>query len=50
MTPMAKSFYDGNGRVDVGKLRHELGYRWLYPSYRDGLRALAATEEGRATT
>jgi len=50
MTPMAKSFYDGNRRVDVGKLRHELGYRWLYPSYRDGLRALAATEEGRATT
>jgi nucleoside-diphosphate-sugar epimerase len=50
MTPMAKSFYDGNRRVDVGKLRRELGYRWLYPTYRDGLRALAATEEGRATT
>jgi nucleoside-diphosphate-sugar epimerase len=50
MTPMAKSFYDGNRRVDVGKLRRELGYRWLYSSYRDGLRALAATGEGRATT
>ena len=46
---MAKSFYDDNRRVDVSKLRRELGYRWLYPTYRDGLRALAA-EEGRATT
>jgi nucleoside-diphosphate-sugar epimerase len=50
MTPIAKSFYDDNRRVDVGKLRRELGYRWLYPTYRDGLRALAAAEEGRATT
>ncbi|MGA2493376.1 MAG: SDR family oxidoreductase [Roseiarcus sp.] len=50
LTPMARSFYDDNRRVDVGKLRRELGYRWLYPTYRDGLRALAAAEEGRATT
>jgi nucleoside-diphosphate-sugar epimerase len=50
LTPMAKSFYDDNRRVDVGKLRRELGYRWLYPTYRDGLRALAAAGEGRATT
>ena len=50
LTPTAHSFYDDNRRVDVGKLRRELGYRWLYPTYRDGLRALAAAGEGRATT
>jgi nucleoside-diphosphate-sugar epimerase len=50
LTPMARSFYDDNRRVDVGKLRRELGYRWLYPTYRDGLAALAAAGEGRATT
>ena len=50
LTPTARSFYDDNRRVDVGKLRRELGYRWLYPTYRDGLRALAAAGEGRATT
>jgi nucleoside-diphosphate-sugar epimerase len=50
LTPMARSFYDDNRRVDVGKLRRELGHRWLYPTYRDGLRALAAAGEGRATT
>jgi nucleoside-diphosphate-sugar epimerase len=49
LTPMARSFYDDNRRIDVGKLRRELGYRWLHPSYRDGLRALAAAGEGRAT-
>ena len=47
LTPMARSFYDDNRRVDVGKLRRELGYRWLHPTYRDGLRALAAAGEGR---
>jgi len=48
LTPMARSFYDDNRRVDVGKLRRELGYRWLYPTYRDGLRALAEAGEGRS--
>jgi len=47
LSPMAASFYDDNRRIDVGKLRRELGYRWLYPTYRDGLRALAAAGEGR---
>ncbi len=47
LTPMARSFYDDNRRVDVGKLRRELGYRWLYPTYRDGLRALADAGEGQ---
>jgi nucleoside-diphosphate-sugar epimerase len=50
LTPMARSFYDDNRRVDVGKLRRDLGYRWLYPSYREGLSALAEAGEGCATT
>jgi nucleoside-diphosphate-sugar epimerase len=48
LSPMAASFYNDNRRVDVGKLRRELGYRWLYPTYREGLVALAAAREGRA--
>jgi len=48
LTATAKSFYDDNRRVDVGKLRRELGYRWLYPTYREGLRALAEAGEGRS--
>ncbi len=47
LTPLARSFYDDNRRVDAGKLKRELGYRWLYPTYRDGLRALADAGEGR---
>jgi nucleoside-diphosphate-sugar epimerase len=47
LSPMAASFYDDNRRVDVGKLRRGFGYRWLYPTYRDGLRALADAGEGR---
>jgi nucleoside-diphosphate-sugar epimerase len=48
LTATARRFYDDNRRVDVGKLRRELGYRWLYPTYRDGLRALADAGEGRS--
>jgi nucleoside-diphosphate-sugar epimerase len=48
LSPMAQSFYADNRRVSVDKLRRELGYRWLYPTYREGLRALAEAGEGRA--
>lgn len=48
LSPMAQSFYADNRRVSVDRLRRELGYRWLYPSYREGLRALAAAGEGRS--
>jgi nucleoside-diphosphate-sugar epimerase len=48
LSPMAQSFYADNRRVRVDKLRRELGYRWLYPTYREGLRALAASGEGRS--
>jgi nucleoside-diphosphate-sugar epimerase len=49
LSPMARSFYDDNRRVAVEKLRRELDYRWLYPTYREGLSALAAAGEGRQT-
>jgi nucleoside-diphosphate-sugar epimerase len=47
LSQMARSFYADNRRVRVDKLRRELGYRWLYPTYREGLSALAAAGEGR---
>jgi nucleoside-diphosphate-sugar epimerase len=47
LSPMAQSFYADNRRVSIEKLKRELGYRWLYPTYREGLRALAAAGEGR---
>ena len=47
LSPMAQSFYSDNRRVSVEKLRRRLDYRWLYPTYREGLAALAAAGEGR---
>jgi hypothetical protein len=47
MSEMARSFYEDNRRVRVDKLKHELGFRPLYPTYREGLRALAAAGEGQ---
>jgi nucleoside-diphosphate-sugar epimerase len=47
MTPMARSFYADNRRVRNAKLKSELAVRLFYPTYRDGLAALAAAGEGR---
>ena len=46
MTPMARSFYADNKRVSIEKLKRELGFAPKYPSYREGLRALAEAGEG----
>jgi len=46
MTPMARSFYADNKRVSIAKLKRELGFAPKYPTYREGLRALAAAGEG----
>jgi nucleoside-diphosphate-sugar epimerase len=46
MTAMARSFYSDNRRVSNAKLKRELGFRPLYPTYREGLRALAASSDG----
>jgi nucleoside-diphosphate-sugar epimerase len=37
---MAKSFYADSKRVSNRRIKTELGYKLLYPNYRDGLRAL----------
>lgn len=43
LSPMAKSFYAESKRVTNRRIRDELGYRLIYPSYREGLTALLAT-------
>jgi nucleoside-diphosphate-sugar epimerase len=42
LSPVARSFYDDNKRVANGLIKAELGVRLAYPSYREGLAALAA--------
>lgn len=41
--PMARGFYAENRRVANGKARRVLGWTPLFPTYREGLRALSAT-------
>ena len=45
LTPMARSFYGECKRVSNGKVKRELGYRFRYPTWRDGLDALRASGE-----
>lgn len=40
MSAMAKSFFADSKRVSNSRIKEELGYRLLYPSYREGLAAL----------
>lgn len=42
LSPMARAFYAENRRVSAGKARRVLGWRPAYPTFREGLRALAA--------
>ena len=42
LSPMARSFYAESKRVSNRRIKEELGYRLLYPTYREGLTALAA--------
>lgn len=42
LSPMARSFYGENKRVSNRALRETLGVKLAYPTYREGLRALAA--------
>ncbi len=42
LSPMARSFYAESKRVSNRRIKQEFGYRLLYPTYREGLRALAA--------
>ena len=43
LSPMAKSFYAESKRVSNRRIKEELGYRLLYPTYREGLAALLTT-------
>lgn len=45
LSPMARSFYDDNKRVRNDRIKHELGVRLAYPSYREGLAAQRAAEQ-----
>ncbi len=46
MSPMAVSFYGRNKRVSNARLKRDLGWRPIYPTYREGLAALLAAGEG----
>ncbi len=47
LSPMARTFYQDNRRVANRRIKEELGVRLLFPTYREGLRALYAEGEGR---
>jgi nucleoside-diphosphate-sugar epimerase len=40
LSPMAKSFYADSKRVSNKRIKTELGYKLIYPTYREGLTAL----------
>ena len=40
LSAMAKSFYAESKRVSNSRIKSELGYRLVYPTYREGLQAL----------
>jgi nucleoside-diphosphate-sugar epimerase len=44
MSPMARSFWAENRKVSGQWTQQMLGIRWLYPNYREGLRAILAGE------
>ena len=43
LSPMAKSFYAESKRVSNKRIKTELGYKLIYPNYRDGLQVLKNT-------
>jgi nucleoside-diphosphate-sugar epimerase len=47
LSPMAREFYADNKRVSIAKAKAELGFAPAYPTYREGLKALATMGEGR---
>ncbi len=44
LSPMARGFYAENRRVANGKAKRVLGWKLLYPTYREGLAACLAVE------
>jgi nucleoside-diphosphate-sugar epimerase len=47
MSPMARSFWAENRRIASRKTKAALGISWLYPSYREGLRAILVEERDK---
>jgi len=47
LSPMARSFYMESKRVSNARVKTELRYRLLYPTYREGLAALIASLPAR---
>jgi nucleoside-diphosphate-sugar epimerase len=43
LSPMGRSFYAESKRVDNRRIKRELGYTLVYPTYREGLSALHRT-------
>ncbi|MDX1710792.1 MAG: SDR family oxidoreductase [Rhodovibrionaceae bacterium] len=46
LSPMARSFYADNRRVSNRRIREELGVELFFPTYREGLRAIADESNG----
>ena len=46
MSPMARSFWADNRQVSSRATRAALGIEWRHPTYREGLRAILAKEDG----
>ena len=46
MSAMAMTFWQDNKRVDNRRVRDELGVALRYPTYRAGLPAVLAAEQG----
>ncbi len=47
LSPMTAEFYADNKRISIAKAKSLLGFAPTYPSYREGLTALAEAGEGR---
>jgi nucleoside-diphosphate-sugar epimerase len=46
MSPMARSFWQESRRVRSAATQSALGIAWRHPTYREGLRAILAAEQG----
>ena len=45
LTPMARSFYEGNRRIANTLIKSELGVALRYPSYRDGFATILTDDD-----
>jgi dTDP-4-dehydrorhamnose reductase len=50
LSSMGREFYADNKRVSIAKAKALLGFEPAYPTYREGLKALAEAGEGRPRT